>query len=173
MPYDNPNERQNIINRVIHIVIERLNHALDTDTLEDFLKLFGIELEEKNPAYALYNKRTKILVFGSLKGSKKDYIKCAKKLGIEEYNLEFVEYLSTKNYNVEKLRNSEKFSDIICGPMPHKIEGIGDYSSFIALIENNKDEYPKMFNAVNNLSINVFKQALMQTRFIDKFGSKN
>ena len=151
------------------ILRNQLNLAIDSDTLDDFLASLHIELEETNPAYSLYDRRTKILVFGALCGTKRDYIMAARKLGISDDNLEFVEYNETKTYNIEKLRYSSQYSDIICGPMPHKIEGIGDNSSFVDLLKSSPEQYPKMYNAVDKLSINVFKQALIQTRFIEKF----
>ena len=48
----------------------------------------------------------------------------AKKLGVKEENMEFIFYDGTKHLSVERLRYSCEYSDIICGPIPHKVEGM-------------------------------------------------
>lgn len=169
MPYSNI-ERQNIIGQVMCIINRLLNSALDDDTIDEFLNSLGIELDyDKNSQFSLYNKRTKILIIGSLNGSKNEYINCAKKYNINEDNLDFINYSEIKNYGVEKLRYSSKYSDIICGSIPHKIKGMGDVSSFIAEIKTHPEEYPKLYNAVEKLSITKFKDALKKSRYFQKF----
>lgn len=167
-------ERANIIAKALKVFRNRLENAIDSDSLNDFLNKLGIELDETvNPAYASYNRRTKILVLGALAGKKKDYTICAKRLGIDEQNLEFHDYEEMKTFNTEKLRYSSAYSDIICGPMPHKIAGIGDYTSFITLLKDNPGEYPKVYIATANesikLSINNFKLGILETRYKEKF----
>lgn len=73
-------ERADIIGRATCAFRNRLNEVLDTDSLNDFLKLFEIELEGKNPTFASYNRRTKILVFGALSGRKKIILQALKNL---------------------------------------------------------------------------------------------
>ena len=150
----------------------RLDDAFETDTVNELLESLGIELQEANPAYASYNRRTKIYVLGELAGKKKDYVLAAKKLSISEENLEFYDYSEMKSFNSEKLRNSPFVSDVICGPLPHKIVGIGDCSSILSLMEHNPQEFPKIYRAIANrslkLSINSFKQGLIQSRLREK-----
>ncbi len=174
MPYS-VSERADIIVKALQVFRNRLENAIDSDSLNDFLKELNIELDQtNNPAYASYNRRAKILVLGALAGKKKDYILCAKRLGVDEQNLEFYDYEEMKTFNTEKLRYSSAVSDIICGPMPHKVAGIGDYSSFITLLKDNPSEYPKVYLATANesikLTINNFTQGLLQTRYMEKFG---
>ena len=167
-------DRSFIISTALSIFRKRLENAINSDSLNDFLDLLGIDLDEtSNPAYASYNRRTKILVLGALAGKKKDYILCAKKIGVDEQNLEFHDYEEMKTYSTEKLRYSSEYSDIICGPMPHKVVGIGDYSSFITLLKDNPSEYPKVYIATANKSIKLtisnFKLGLLETRYKEKF----
>ena len=86
--------------------------------------------------------------------------------------MEFVDYNSSKHFDTERLRYSCKYSDIICGPIPHKIEGMGDTSSFISVIEKNPSEYPKLIKAVANkglkFSISGFKDCILKTRFFEE-----
>lgn len=169
-------ERSEITSRATSIFLKRLENAFDSDSLNDFLELLGIELDEQeNPAYTLYNRKTKIYVLGALAGKKKDYIMCAKKLGINEQNIEFKEYDAMTNFNIEKLRFSSTISDIICGPIPHKTSRIGDNSSFIAILKKHPNQFPKVFIATANeslkLTISNFTQGLLQTRYMEKFGN--
>ena len=167
-------DRSFIISTALSIFRKRLENAINSDSLNDFLDLLGIDLDEtSNPVYASYDRHTKILVLGGLAGKKADYILCAKKLGIDEQNLEFHDYEEMKTFNTEKLRYSSAYSDIICGSMPHKIAGIGDYTSFITLLKDNPVEYPKVYIATANesikLSINNFKLGILETRYKEKF----
>ena len=173
MPYS-VSERADIIAKASQVFRNMLLNAIDSDSLNDFLNKLGIELDEtSNPAYASYNRRTKILVLGALAGKKKDYISWAKRLGVDEQNLEFRDYEEMKTFNTEKLRYSSAVSDIICGPMPHKVARMGDYSSFITLLKDNPSEYPKVYLATANesikLTINNFKLGILQTRYKEKF----
>ena len=162
-------EISEIKKRIFNQFSKLLELAIASDTINDFLSRFNFELFEPNPAFSLYDRKTKILVFGAIAGKKNDYILCAKKLGINPENLEFVDYTDTKTFGVERLRYSKEYSDIICGPMPHKIVGMGDTSSFFETIKNNPEKYPKYFNAIDKLTISTFKQALIQTRYMEKF----
>ena len=96
----------------------------------------------------------------------------AKKLGVREDNLEFVDYDGAKHLSAERLRYSCEYSDIICGPIPHKVEGMGDTSSLIAEMEKNPSEYPKLIKASANeslkFSISGFKENILKTRFFEE-----
>lgn len=95
-----------------------------------------------------------------------------KKLDVKEGNLEFIDYDSVKHLSAERLRYSCEYSDIICGPIPHKVEGMGDTSSFIAEMEKNPSEYPKLIKATANdslkFSISRFKEYILKTRFFEE-----
>ena len=99
----------------------------------------------------------------------------AKKLGIKEDNLEFIDYDRVKHLNTERLRYSSEYSDIICGPIPHKVEGMGNTSSFITEIEKNQSEYPKLIKATANnslkFSISGFKEYILKTRLFEKINA--
>lgn len=56
-------ERADIIAKALKVFRNRLLNAIDSDSLNDFLNKLGIELDEtSNPAYASYNRKTKILL---------------------------------------------------------------------------------------------------------------
>ena len=151
--------------------------ALGLDSLDlvelimDIEEKYGVELDEISYQSGV-TRRSKILVLGQLSGKVKDYQLAAKKLGVREDNLEFVDYDGAKRLSAERLRYSCEYSDIICGPIPHKIEGMGDTSSFIAEMERNPSEYPKLIKATANeslkFSISGFKENILKTRFFEE-----
>lgn len=135
------------------------------------LEKYGVDIEEI-PYFSGVTRRSKILVLGQLSEKIKDYQIVVMKLGIKEENLEFIDYNGTKHLSVERLRYSNEYSDIICGPIPHKVEGMGDASSFISEMEKNPSEYPKLIKATANeslkFSITGFKNYMLRTRFFEE-----
>ena len=131
---------------------------------------YGISIDEE-PVY-VNTHQMKILVFGDLAGKVNEYKKAARMLGINADSLEFEnDYSKLGNYNVAKLRNSNTYSDIIIGPNPHKQRGINGHTSLIAMLRSNPSEFPKCIEAhANNalkITISNFKEALLNTRFIE------
>ena len=96
--------------------------------------------------------------------------KIAKKCGIKADRIEVIsEYEKLTNLNFEKYRYNTNYSDIIIGPAPHKVKGIGGYSSAISMMEHNPEEYPKLIRAETDggelkLTATSFEAALRQTQ---------
>lgn len=157
--------------KIVRKINTEVDLALKNDAIDELLEKYGVELEE-----IIYqtniSRRSKILVLGQLSGKMKDYQMAAKKLGVDEDNLEFIDYDGAKHLSAERLRYSCEYSDIICGPIPHKVEGMGDTSSLIAEIEKNPSEYPKLIKAISNdslkFSISRFKGYILKTRFFEE-----
>ncbi len=157
--------------KIIRKINAEIALAIKNDTVDELLEKYGVELDE-----VIYQsgvtRRSKILVLGQLSGKIRDYQMAAKKLGVKEDNLEFIDYTGAKHLNAERLRYSSEYSDIICGPIPHKVEGMGDTSSFIAEMEKNPSEYPKLIKAIANdslkFSVSGFKEYILKTRFFEE-----
>jgi len=157
--------------KIMQKINTEITLALKNCTLDEIIEKYGVEIE-KTQYFSGVTRRSKILVLGQLSGKVKDYQITAKKLGVKEDNLEFVDYAGAMHLSVERLRYSNEYSDIICGPVPHKIEGMGYTSSLIAEIEKNPSEYPKLIKAVANdslkFSISGFKEYISRTRFFEE-----
>ena len=157
--------------KIIRKINAEIALALKNDTIGELLEKYGVELDEISYQSGV-TKRSKILVLGQLSGKVKDYQLAAKKLGVKEDNLEFIDYDGAKHLSAERLRYSCEYSDIICGPIPHKVEGMGDTSSLIAEMERNPAEYPKLIKATSNdslkFSISGFKECILKTRFFEE-----
>ena len=144
-----------------------LANRLGIDELKEVLKKYDVQTNEEEQLYIdLYI--SKVLIVGNLSASKKDIEGICKSLGIDYDRLSFVDYEQSTNYNYEKLRYSNQYSDVIFGPMPHKGVGIGNNSSVITLLESNPKEYPKAIRAMAGDALKLtktsIKEALMKTR---------
>lgn len=160
--------------RIFSVVGDEIDLAIRTDTVDQLLDKYGVSLNEEVPPQEI-NKRMTILVVGDLRGKQNDFVKAAKDLGISKDNLEFVGFDAIKNYDIGKLKYSFKYSDIICGPIPHKINKLHGSNSLISLLESVKDKeaYPKLIKATSEqkdaelkLTISSFKKALLETKLL-------
>ena len=63
------------------------------------------------------------------------------------------------------------YSDVLVGPLPHRVEGIDGYSSFLAMVEANPEDFPKIIRleSANELKITKesFKNGLLNTRLFN------
>lgn len=149
---------------------KEISIAVKNGTFEEILERFGISLLDE-PVMAVNTRKMKILVLGELAGKLKEYQLVAKKSGINQDNIEFINYVEAKKLNASRLQYSNEYSDIICGPIPHKIEGMGDTSSLLALMENNPSKYPKLQKATANSALKItitrFRELLFKTRYFE------
>lgn len=169
MPYSQ-RQRSEIIQKAMSRIRHEFEVALDDADVDAFMAKYSITFEEE--AMPVDARASKILIFGALSGNVDDFKMAAKKLGISQDNLVFEnDYDHLKHYNVERLRNSFEYSDIIFGPNPHKQVGMGDTNSFLAEVQRCPHEYPRVIPAVANgalkISISSFKEALMKTRYFE------
>ena len=147
--------------------------ANKNDEMDDILDKYGIVLEEEERMPI--NIRThRILVVGELAGNKRDYQLAAKKVGINPDNIEFMNYEESKRLDPRKLEYSNDYSDIIYGPVPHKINEMGDTASLLALIERNPSRYPRLIRSKSNsadgrlkISITGFRDYLKRTFYYE------
>lgn len=156
--------------KILAKINKEIDIAIKNDALDDIFDKYGVTIED-NKLSIVITKRMKILVLGDLAGKLKDYQIAAKRKGIDPGNVEFIDYQQAKDLNAGRLKYSSEYSDIIIGPMPHKIEGMGDTTSLLALIEKNPNEYPKLIKAEANsklkISITGFSDYLLRTRFYE------
>lgn len=160
----------NLKSKIIAKIAREIDVAFQNETLEEIMDKYGVSIHDKESIITV-NRRMKILVLGELAGKVKDYQIAAKRKGIQLANIEFVDYRGAKQFNVNRLRFSNEYSDIIYGPTPHKLEGMGDTSSLLTLIQKNPNEYPKLIKAEANsklkISISGFGDYLLKTKFYE------
>ena len=118
---------------------------------------YGLNDEIEYPYYDINN--SKILVVGNSVVNKDILVSIAKKYGIRENRLEFeLDYTRLHNYDF----------DVLVGPLPHKVEGIDGFSSFLAMTDANPSEFPKItrLESSNELKITKesFKNGILNSR---------
>lgn len=152
----------------IYIKLTReVTNAYYNNEINDIMLKYDLLKSEIN--IEKYDRDAKILVLGALSCNKNALLKKAKCLGIRKDQIEFgPDYMQLHNFNYEKLRNNSAYSDILVGPVPHKGKGIDGYSSFIAMVESNPEEFPNIIklDSSNELKItkNTFEKALVKTK---------
>lgn len=159
-----------IIDFVVDKITEEITFANICGKIElnKVLEKYGINQIEHDSYPYVDLSTSKILIFGQLNVKKKDVVGICKSLNIDPERMEYISYDEATNYNYEKLRYSNKYSDIIFGSVPHKGKNIGDNSSIITMIENNAEEYPKLIRAMDSNELKLtktsLKEALKNTR---------
>ena len=160
----------NLKSKIIAKINKEIDIAFKNETLDEIFNKYGVSILDEESIITV-NRRMKILVLGELAGRVKDYQIAAKRKGIELDNIEFIDYSSAKQFNASRLRFSNEYSDIIYGPTPHKLEGMGDASSLLNLILKNPNEFPKLIKAEANrklkISISGFGDYLLKTKFYE------
>lgn len=166
-------ELSSIKSRILAKVINEIELANRNSEMDEILEKYGVIIEEEE-RFPINTRTYRILVIGELAGSIKDYQMTAKKIGIDPDNIEFMDYEQSKRIDARRLEYSNEYSDIIYGPTPHKIEGMGDTNSLLALIEANPMKYPRLIRSKANttsgalkISISGFKDYLRRTYYYE------
>lgn len=156
--------------KIYQKVIKEVTEASYNNRIEEVLKKYGLQDEIQYSYYDINN--SKILVVGDSRVNKNDLIGIAKKIGIRENRLEFeLDYNRLHNYDFSNLKNSMTYSDVLVGPLPHKVEGIEGFSSFLSMVDDSPEDFPKVIKleASNELKITKesFKNGLLNTRLFN------
>lgn len=126
------------------------------DKLEDFCRLIGAEdvLASKRENLFQPSKSGYIVVLGDSQVKENQMQGILKKLGIRKDRLKcHLGYDDAKSFPFKTLQYQAKYSLILVGSMGHKAEGIGDYSSAIAMLEQEEGYPPVMRLGTNELKI--------------------
>ena len=156
-----------ISEKIYQKVLKEVTDAFYNDKINEVLLKYGLNDEIEYPYYDINN--SKILVVGNSVVNKDILVSIAKKYGIRENRLEFeLDYTRLHNYDFGKLKNSMVYSDVLVGPLPHKVEGIDGFSSFLAMTDANPSEFPKItrLESSNELKITKesFKNGILNSR---------
>lgn len=95
------------------------------------------EFDEDSVGHELLGNHKKILVFGSCGMEEKVMIGIAKEYGFTGKDFEFeTDYKKLVGIS-GRVQNAERYAAIILGACPHKVAGLGDYSSLCAKLKQN------------------------------------
>lgn len=163
--------KEDIYNALMDKVSAEYNSAVnDDEKLLDLISKYNLFPEEEESSYYYDELNPKILIVGGLRVNKNEIFAIARReFNIPENNIDFVDYEDATNFNFNSLRGFSSYTDIIVGPMPHKVSGINGHSSLIAMLETEQDQFPKLTKAVESGEIlkitkTSLRNALRNTR---------
>lgn len=170
---------QFLIDEIYSKIVEEVTLANRTsqDELNKILDKYGFA--EKKQSYQYCNVRSsKIIVFGRTEVKQNILDAIAKDLGIQPDRIDYISYDDTTNYDISNLEYSNKYSDILVGPVPHKAKNMGDYSSMIESIEANTECFPPLIRVTDEtgtlrISKTSFKTALLRTQLYRELNGVN
>lgn len=168
---------QFLIDEIYSKVVEEVTLAnrISQEELNKVLDKYG--LGTKKQSYQYCNVRaSKIIVFGRTEIKQNILDAIAKDLGIQPERIDYISYDDTTNYDIGNLEYSNKYSDILVGPVPHKAKNMGDYSSMIESIESNVECFPPLIRVTDEtgtlrISKTSFKNALLRTQLYKELNS--
>lgn len=165
-------QKQTILQKIFSKITKEFRFCKENKDFDELMEKYAVSFSEENTVIVSRNK-SRVLVIGALAGNKSDYQLAAKKLGISERNIEFVDdYKKMHNFNTARLQYNEIYSDIIVGPVPHSMENLSGESSLVAAIQNHPEMYPKLGLASSNNSLKLtmsnFKNLLTETRYFQE-----
>lgn len=169
------------LTKIKELILNKIEREIDvayrSNEIQSLLKKYDIHLNKDEEEPVLVDtKSMKILVLGRLIANKDELYKTAKSNGIDKEHIEFIDTYENKGFNVGRLKDSYKYSDIICGPNPHKQVGMEDYNSFLSAVEKNPNRYPKVIKAIVNGELKItktrFRDALLSTRYYEAIQSE-
>ena len=149
-----------ILEKVYGKIAKEITDAYYNDEIDYILEKY--DLKDKI-SYSYYDcNNSKILIVGNSMINKDVMISIAKKYGIKENRLEFeLDYDRLHNYNFGNLRNNMAYSDVLVGHLPHKVKGIENYSSFLAMAEANPEEFPKIIKLEGSNELKITRQSFL------------
>ena len=105
--------------------------------------------------------------------AKNDMEYIAKHNGIDPKRLEFViDFSKYTNYDFSKFKYNMLYSDILIGPIPHKVKGLDESASFLAMVKNNPESFPNVIELRSANELKITKQSflsgLLKTRLYNE-----
>lgn len=125
------------------------------DELEIILKKWNYVSDPK----IQNNERKKyVLIIGDSTLSENEIRRTATEIGFDPNLIEQrLEY--DKSFNFQTLKHSKKFSDILFGPIPHKVKG---FSNIITEMERNAKDWPNPIRLNEGGKLKITKQSLKE-----------
>ena len=140
-----------------------LNHINTKGKIEEFLRLIDHEdLLGKTESYFDPFKYGTIVVLGASKLRVNDVIRALRDVGIKKERIELHLEYDLGGYKVEKsIRWNSFVSLVLVGPIPHSLEGKGNYNSIIEKMEREQG-YPPVIRLLNDGKPKITKTNLKE-----------
>lgn len=160
-----------ILEKIYQKLTKEITNAYYNGNMDELLNKYGLE-EEVEHFYYNYN-NSKIIVIGQSRVNKSDLEHIAKDNGIAPKRIEFeLDYEKLTNYNFEKFKYNMSYSDVLIGPMPHKVKGLDESASFLSMVREHPENYPKIIELRDTNELKITKQSflngLLETRLYNE-----
>lgn len=160
-----------ILDKIYQKLTKEVSSAYYNGNIDELLDKYGLK-EEVGHFHFNYN-NSKIIVIGESRVNKSDLEYIAKKNGIDPKRIEFeLEYEKLTNYNFEKFKYNMSYSDVLIGPMPHKVKGLDASASFLSMVREQPENYPKIIELRDANELKISKQSflngLLKTRLYNE-----
>lgn len=160
-----------ILEKIHQKLTKEVTNAYYNGNIDELLNKYGLE-EEVEHFYYNYN-NSKIIVIGESRVNKSDLEYIAKKNGIDPKKIEFeLDYEKLTNYNFEKFKYNMSYSDVLIGPMPHKVKGLDESASFLSMVREHPEDYLKIIELRDTNELKITKQSflngLLETRLYNE-----
>lgn len=155
-----------ILDKIYQKLVKEITEAYEEKRLSEVLKKYGFENEKENNYFAQGNR---ILVIGQPVVPKEILNGVAKSLGINKNDIDYeLDYEKLPSFNFGKLRYTSPYTDILVGPMPHKVKDIENYSSFLSMAEANPEDFPNVIRLETSNELKItkesFRKGLLKTK---------
>lgn len=156
-----------ILEKIYQKLTKEVTAAYYNGTLDKLLRKY--ELEDEVEHFYYDSKNSKIIVIGDSEIHKNEMENISKSKGIDPRRIEFVlDFDKFTNYNFNKFKHNVSYSDILLGPIPHKVKGLDESSSFLAMVRKNPDMFPNVIDLRSSSKLKITKQSfingLLKTR---------
>lgn len=150
----------------LEALVDEIQHrvylANQQGTLEELLEKLGmsnyLHPEDEFESYP----DGKVVIIGESTVSRDKVLGISKEFGITPKQLELcLDYNEAKSFSYRKLQYNSEYRAVLVGPIPHKAEGIGEYSSAIAMMEQSAG-FPKVVRLVSGNKLKITKANLKE-----------
>lgn len=152
-----------LLEKIYEKLSKEITYAYHNDNLDEVLKKYELEDEENEIEHFYYDtNRSKIIVIGGSRIDKNEMEYIAKHNGIDPRRIEFVlEFNKLTNYDFNKFKYNMSYSDILIGPIPHKVKGLDGSSSFLAMVKEDPKSFPNVIDLRNSHELKITKQSFL------------
>lgn len=149
-------ELDELLEKIYTELAQEVILANRTGRLADVLKKYHIYQEPTDEKYIELH-RAKILLVGDMPLKLTQIHGVLKEYALTSEHIEYIDYEQAKTFSWSSLENSMVYTDVMIGPVPHKVMGIDSYGGIISKMEENPDHYPKLHKLMAGHELKITK----------------
>lgn len=154
-------ELDELLEDVYAKLAQELILANRTGQLNDVLKKYDIQQETPEESYIELH-RAKILLVGDMPMKLTQIHGVLKEYALTPDHIEYIDYEQAKTFAWPALENSMIYTDVMIGPVPHKVTGINSYGGIISKMEDNPHRFPKLHKLMAGNGLKITKTNLTE-----------